>query len=164
MQIDLLRNIIKYGNLWFAYNPSLGYANIDNSFLYNHKYKMIRSIIYYVNFYFPEFKTELYPDNFIKACLVYQSLYIKYFSYDLDLNQIISRLSDYKHSCSSNSSILTNHLIFSLAFRQFWKHYKLGRGCVYVANTPFKESEVLGYLTGIIYWFFHNRVLQYLQS
>ena len=118
--------------------------------------EMIRSIIYYVNFYFPKFKTELYPYNFIKACLVYQFLYIKYFSYELDLNQIIYRLSDYKHICSSNSSILTNHLIFSLAFREFWKHYKLGRGCVYVANTPFKESEVLGYLTGIVFWFFYN--------
>ena len=110
---------------------------------------MIRSIIYHVNFYFPKFKTELYSANFIKACLVYQFLYIEYFAENLDLKQIIYKLSDYKHSCRSNSSILTNHLIFSLAFREFWKQYKLGRGCVYVANTPFKESEVLGYLTGI---------------
>ena len=124
---------------------------------FNHFYiiiniEMIRSIIYYVNFYFPTYKTQFYPDNFIKACLVYQFLYINYFAQKLDLNQIIYRLSDYKLCCRSNSSILTNHLIFSLAFREFWKQYKLGRGCVYVANTPFKESEVLGYLTGIVYW------------
>ena len=113
---------------------------------------MINRIVSYVNFYFPSYKTQFYPDNFIKACLVYQFLYAKYFTQKLDLNQIIYRLTNYKHSCRSNSSIITNHLIFSLAFREFWKQYKLGRGCVYTVNTPFKESEVLGYLTGIVYW------------
>ena len=116
---------------------------------------MIRSIIYYVNFYFPTYKTEFYCDNFIKACLIYQFLCINYFEQKLDFNQVIYRLSVYKHSCRSNSPILANHLIFSLAFREFWKQYGLGRGCVYVADTPFKKSEVLGYLTGIVYWLFH---------
>ena len=121
---------------------------------------MIRSIIYYVNFYFPTHKTQFYPDNFIKACLVYQFLYTEYFKQNLDFNQIIYRLTDVNNNCKSNSPIIANHLIFSLAFREFWKHYKLGRGCVYVANTPFKESEVLGYLTGIGYWYFHRGVIE----
>ena len=120
---------------------------------------MINRIVSFVNFYFPTYKTEFYPDNFIKACLVYQFLYVKYFTQKLDLDQIIYRLSDYKHSCRSNSPILTNHLIFSLAFREFWKQYGLGRGCVYVANTLFKKSEVIGYLTGIVYWCFHRGVI-----
>ena len=121
---------------------------------------MINRIVAYVNFYFPTYKTQFYPDDFIKACLVYQFLYAKYFTQKLDINQIIYRLTDYIHSCISNSSILTNHLIFSLAFREFWKQYRLSRGCVYVVNTPFKESEVLGYLTGIVYWCFHRGIIE----
>ena len=48
---------------------------------------MIKSIVTYVNFYFPTYKTQFYSDNFIKACLVYQFLYIKYFTQKLDINQ-----------------------------------------------------------------------------
>ena len=119
---------------------------------------MIKSIVAYVNFYFPSNKTQYYSDNFIKACLVYQYLYAKYFTQRLNLDQIIYRLSDFRYNCRSNSSILSNHLIFNLAFREFWKHYHIGRGSVYTVNTPFKQSEVLGYLTGIIYWCFHRGV------
>ena len=121
---------------------------------------MIKTIVAYVNFYFPTYKTQFYCDNFIRSCLVYQFLYAKYFTQKLDINQIIYRLSDARHSCRSNSPTLANHLIFSLAFRSFWKQYRMGRGCVYVANTPFKEFEVLGYLTGIVYWCFHRGVVE----
>ena len=41
---------------------------------------MLNTIVAYVNFYFPTYKTQFYPDNFIKACLVYQFLYAKYFT------------------------------------------------------------------------------------
>ena len=129
---------------------------------------MIKTIVAYVNFYFPSYKTQFYPDNFIRSCLVYQFLFAKYFTQKLDLNQIIYKLTDstsgaqsvYKHSCRSYSPILANHLIFNLAFREFWKHYSLGRGCVYVINSPFKKSEVLGYLSGIVYWCFHRGVVE----
>ena len=120
---------------------------------------MIKSIVAYVNFYFPTYKTQFYSDNFIKACLVYQFLYVKYFTQKLEIEQIIYRLTEAKHYLNSNSNIISNHLIFSLAFRAFWKHYRIGRGCVYAINTPFKECEVLGYLTGIIYWCFHRGVI-----
>ena len=120
---------------------------------------MIKSIVAYVNFFFPTYKTQFYPDNVIKACLVYQFLYGKYFTQKLDINQIIYRLTDARHSLRSNSAVLANHLIFSLAFRAFWKQYRNGRGRVYTFNTPFKECEVLGYLTGIIYWCFHRGVI-----
>ena len=116
---------------------------------------MIKSIVTYVNCYFPTYKTQFYPDNFIKACLVYQFLYAKYFTQKMDINQ----LTEARHYLNSNSDVLANHLIFSLAFRAFWKQYRIGRGCVYVVNLPFKESEVLGYLTGIIYWCFHKGVI-----
>ena len=121
---------------------------------------MIKSIVAYVNFYFPTYKTQFYPNNFIKACLVYQFLYAKYFSQKLDIDQIIYRLTEARHYLNSNSPTLTNHLIFSLAFKAFWKHYRIGRGSVYTFNTPFKESEVIGYLTGIVYWFFHRGVVE----
>ena len=121
---------------------------------------MIKSIVTYVNFYFPTYKTQFYSDNFIKACLVYQFLYIKYFTQKLDIDQIISRLTEARHYLNSDSNIITNHLIFNLAFKAFWKHYRIGRGCVYTINTPFKECEVLSYLTGIVYWFFHRGVVE----
>ena len=50
---------------------------------------MISKIVEYVNLYFPTYKTPLYSDNFIKACLVYQFLYLKYFSQKLDIDQIV---------------------------------------------------------------------------
>ena len=121
---------------------------------------MIKSIVAYVNFYFPTYKNQFYSDDFIKACLVYQFLYIKYFTQKLDIEQIIYRLTEARHYLNSDSNIIKNHLIFNLAFKAFWKHCKIGRGCVYSINTPFKESEVLGYLTGIVYWFFHRGVVE----
>ena len=104
---------------------------------------MIKSIVAYVNYYFPSNKTKFYPDNFIKACLVYQFLYAKYFTQKLDIDQIIYRLTDARYSLRSKSAVLANHLIFSLAFKAFWKQYRIRRGCVYTFNTPFKECEVL---------------------
>ena len=130
------------------------------SFLSIYKIEMINTIVTYVNYYFPSNKTQFYPDNFIKACLVYQFLYAKYFTQKLDINQIIYRLSVYRHTLRSNSPTLSNHLIFSLAFHAFWKQYHIGRGRVYTLNTPFKEFEVLGYLTGIVYWLFHRGVVE----
>ena len=76
------------------------------------------------------------------------------------IDQIIYRLTEARHYLNSNSNIITNHLIFNLAFKAFWKHYRIGRGCVYTFNTPFKECEVIGYLTGIVYWFFHRGVVE----
>ena len=120
---------------------------------------MISTIVEYVNLYFPTYKTQLYSDNFIKACLVYQFLCSKYFTQKLDIDQIIYRLIEARHYLNSDSNIITNHLIFSLAFKAFWKHYRIGRGFVYAINSPFKECEVLGYLTGIIYWIFHKGII-----
>ena len=121
---------------------------------------MIKSIVEYVNFYFPTYKTQFYSDNFIKACLVYKFLYAKYFTQKLDIDQIIYRLTEARHFLNSNSNIITNHLIFNLAFKAFWKHYHIRRECVYTFHTPFKECEVLGYLTGIIYWCFQRGVVE----
>ena len=120
---------------------------------------MISEIVEYVNTHFPACKTQFYPDNFIKACLVYQYLYAENFSNKLDLSQIIYNLSGDRYSLMANSPVIANHLIFNLAFKSFYKKYRLGRGSIYVMNSPFKESEVLGYLLGIIFWSFKNGVV-----
>ena len=75
------------------------------------------------------------------------------------MDQIIYKLTEARNSCKSNTTTLSNHLIFSLAFRAFWKQYRMGRGCVYVADSPFQECEVLGYLTGIVYRALHRGVV-----
>ena len=120
---------------------------------------MINLIVQYVKFYFPSYKSQSYDDNFIKACLVYKYLYLKHFKKKLDMEEIKYILLEGKDFFRSNSPIMANHLIFSLAFRAFWKRYRIGRGYVYALDSPFKESETLGYLTGIIYWFFHTGVV-----
>ena len=120
---------------------------------------MITTIISYVNYYFPHYKTKFYDYNFIKSCLVYKYLHDKYFSSNMDFDQIIYRLTEVRNSFKTNSVILSNHLMFSIAFCAFWKQYHMGRGCIYVADTPFQECEVLGYLTGIVYWCFHRGVV-----
>ena len=48
--------------------------------------------------------------------------------------------------------------MFYRAFKSFHKLYKIGRGCVYIFDSPI-NSEVLGYLTGIIYWIFHKGIV-----
>ena len=47
--------------------------------------------------------------------------------------------------------------MFYRAFKSFYKHYKSGRGCVYAFDSPV-NSELPGYLTGIIYWIFHKGI------
>ena len=46
---------------------------------------------------------------------------------------------------SGVSTILVNHLIFSIAFKKFWKKYHKGRGYVYLFDFPFKEFKTLGF-------------------
>ena len=121
---------------------------------------MLKEITAYVNFRFPAVKTQFYNDNFIKACLVHEFLYAKYFNQTIDLSKIIYDLSGYRYTLLSKSEILANHLIFNLGFRSFWDKYKLGRGSFYVFDTSYQEHEVIGYLTGILYWVFHSGVVQ----
>ena len=120
---------------------------------------MLELIVAYVRYNFPQSKTDFYDDNFIKACLVYKFLCFNLLNKNIDINNIIHWLSFYRHSCKSTSTLLANHLIFSLVFREFWKYYNKGRGYVYAIETPFKECETLGLLNGITYWIFHKGVV-----
>ena len=117
---------------------------------------MINTIVHYVNFYYPTLKHLPYPETLIKPSLIYRFLYENTFKKFIDINTIIYKLED--TSFKSKSVVLNNHLMFYRAFKSFYKHYKLGRGCVYVFDSPV-NSEVLGYLTGILYWIFHKGIV-----
>ena len=117
---------------------------------------MIKTIVNYVNFYYPKIKNINQTEDIIKTALVYRFLYEHYVKDFISLETIIYHLDILP--INSNSSIIKNHLIFHRAFKSFYKHYKAGRGCVYVFDSPIK-SEVLGYLTGILYWIFHKGII-----
>ena len=116
---------------------------------------MISTIVNYVNFYYPKMTSSLKEDE-IKTALVYRFLYEHYVKDYITLETILYKLPPFKEPPTSR--ILRNHLIFYRAFKYFKKHYKVGRGCVYVFDSPI-NSEVLGYLTGIIYWIFHSSMI-----
>ena len=104
---------------------------------------MINTIVHYVNFYYPTLKNLTYSENVIKTALIYRFLYETTFKKHISLETIIYKLEN--KSIKSNNRVLNNH-------------YKVGRGCVYVFDSPIK-SEVLGYLTGICYWIFHKGLI-----
>ena len=116
---------------------------------------MIKTKVNYVNFYYPPpFKKTNYSEDEIKTALIYRFLYETNFKKNISLERIIIYELE-GLPINTESKILRNHLIFHRAFKSFYKLYKLGRGCVYVFDSPLK-SEVLGYLTGILYCFFHK--------
>ena len=51
---------------------------------------------------------------------------------------------------------ILNHLIFHHAFKTFWKQHRKGRPEIYVADTTIRSS-ILGFVTGVVYWFFSRR-------
>ena len=114
---------------------------------------MINTIVNYVNFYYPTIRNLSYSEDIIKTALIYRFLHGHIFQKYITLETIIYKLDIIP--IKSNSRAIYNHLIFHRAFKSFYKHYKLGRGCVYVFDSPIR-SEVLGYLTGILYWIFHK--------
>ena len=117
---------------------------------------MINTIVNYVDFYYPFYKHLPYPENLIKSSLIYRYLYEKYLKEFIEIEKIIYWIED--GSIKSNNPVLNNHLMFYRAFESFYKHYKIGRGCVYTFDSPI-NSEVLGYLTGIIYWIFQKGII-----
>ena len=94
-----------------------------------------------------------YSEDIIKTALIYRFLYESTFKKNIKIEAIIYKLDI--NPIKTNSRIISNHLIFYRAFKSFYKTYKVGRGCVYVFDSPIR-SEVLGYLTGILYWIFHK--------
>ena len=128
---------------------------------------MIKTIIDYVNYHY-EFCENIEPfllsDNldtdecYIKSCLIYKFLCDTYLRKNITLREVMSLMNISDFHFMSKSSVLKNHLIFHHAFKNFFKRHKKGRYNIYIFDTRIKSS-VVGFLTGILYWFFHEGVV-----
>ena len=97
-------------------------------------------------------------ESFIKSCLVYKNLHEIYNRGNISLQEVmvIMDITDFRFI--TNSPVLKNHFIFHHAFKTFWKRHKKGRSEIYVADTTIRSS-ILGFVTGVVYWFFHKGVV-----
>ena len=128
---------------------------------------MLSSIINYVNYNYQfcenidsAFLSKDMDANecFMKSCLVYKNLYEIYNRSNITLKEVMLIMDVSDFLLMSNSPVLKNHLISHNAFKIFWKRHKKGRPVVYVFDTTIKSS-VLGFVTGVLYWFFHEGVV-----
>ena len=129
---------------------------------------MIKIIINYVNYHYQfceNIDSFLLTNNldtnayYVKSCLIYKYLYEIYFRKNITLREVMSLMDNYSDFYFiSNSSVLKNHLIFHYAFKNFYQRYKKGRFNIYIFDTRIKSS-IVGFLTGILYCFFHKGVL-----
>ena len=128
---------------------------------------MLKSIINYVKYHYQFceniessfLSNNLYTNEcYIKSCLVYKYLFELYFRKNVTLNYVMTKMDITNFLFMSNSPVLKNHLIFHHAFKTFWATYKKGRPYVYVFDTTIRSS-VLGFVTGVLYWFFHKGVV-----
>ena len=85
-------------------------------------------------------------------------MYDVYFKKTIDLELVKYQLNNGLIDLlfQTNLRVLKNHLIFSCAFSEFYRKYKLERGCVHLFPSKIK-SKTLGFLTGIFYCFFNIR-------
>ena len=129
--------------------------------------KMIKTIIDYVNYHYQfceNIDSFLLTNNldtneyYIKSCLIYKYLYEIYFRKNITLREVMSLMDNSDFYFISNSNVLKNHLIFHYAFKNFYKRYQKGRFNIYIFDTRIKSS-IVGFLTGILYWFFHKGVV-----
>ena len=128
---------------------------------------MIKSIIDYVKYHyqFCENIEFFYLTNnldtnecYIKSCLICKYLFELYFRKNISLNEIMTKMDNTDFLFISNSPVLKNHLIFHHAFKSFWKRYEKGRSHIYIFDTRM-SSSILGFVTGVLYWFFHEGVV-----
>ena len=94
----------------------------------------------------------------IKSCLVYKNLHEIYNRGNISLQEVMVIMDVTDFLFITNSPVLKNHLIFHHAFKTFWKRHKKGRPGIYVADTTIRSS-ILGFVTGVVYWFFHEGVV-----
>ena len=129
--------------------------------------KMLKSIIDYVKYHYQFceniesfFLTSNLDTNecYIKSCLVYKYLFEYYFKRNISLYEIMAVIHNTDFLFMTNSPVLKNHLIFHHAFKTFWKRHKKGRPEIYVFDTTIRSS-ILGFVTGVVYWFFHEGVV-----
>ena len=128
---------------------------------------MLKTIVNYVNnnYQFCEnidhpflSKDEKANECYIKSCLIYKYLHELFIRKDITLMEIMVEMDVSDFLFMSNSPVLKNHITFHQAFKSFWKRYKKGRCDIYVFDTTIK-SPILGFVTGMIFWFFHEGVV-----
>ena len=128
---------------------------------------MLQSIIDYVKYHYQfceniesYFLTNNLHTNecYIKSYLVYKYLCEYYFKRNISLYEIMAVIDNTDFLFMTNSPVLKNHLIFHHAFKTFWKRHKKGRPEIYVVDTTIRSS-ILGFGTGVVYWFFHEGVV-----
>ena len=128
---------------------------------------MLKSIIDYVKYHdqFCEniesfFLTNNLDTNecYIKSCLVYKYLFEYYFKRNISLYEIMALIDNTDFLFMTNSPVLKNHLIFHHAFKTFWKRHRKGRPEVYAFDTTIRSS-ILGFVIGVVYWFFHEGIV-----
>ena len=125
---------------------------------------MLKSIIDYVKYHYQfceNIESFFLTNNldtdecYIKSCLIYKYLFELYFRRNVSLYDVMAVIDNTNFLFISNSPVLKNHLIFHHAFKTFWKRHKKGRSEIYVFDTTIRSS-VLGFVTGVVYWFFHE--------
>ena len=123
---------------------------------------MLKTIVDYVNYNYqfcenidsPFLSRDMGANEcYIMSCLVYKNLCEIYNRSSITLKEVMTIID-----IMSNSPVLKNHLIFHHAFKTFWKIHKKGRLNVYVFDTTIRSS-ILGFVTGVVYWFFHKGVI-----
>ena len=128
---------------------------------------MLKSIIDYVKYHYQFceniesfFLTNNLDTNecYIKSCLVYKYLFEYYFKRNISLYEIMVVIDNTDFLFMTNSPVLKNHLIFHHTFKTFWKRHKKGRPEIYIFDTTIRSS-IIGFVSGIIYWFFHEGVV-----
>ena len=128
---------------------------------------MLKSLVNYVNYNYqfcenidsPFLTKDMVANEcFIKSCLVYKNLYEIYNRNNITLKEVMTIMDVSDFLFISNSPVLKNHLIFHHAFKTFWKRHTKGRPVVYIFDTTVKSS-ILGFVTGVLYWFFHEGVV-----
>ena len=124
---------------------------------------MLKSIIDYVKYHYQFcenivsfFLTNNLDTNecYIESCLVYKYLFEYYFKRNISLYEIMAVIDN--AGFLFMTIVLKNHL--NHAFKTFWKRHKKGRPEVYVFDTTIRSS-ILGFVTGVVYWFFHEGVV-----
>ena len=128
---------------------------------------MLKSVIDYVKYQYQfceNIESSFLRNNldtneyYIKSCLIYKYLFEYYFRKNVSLNEITSLMEITDFHFMTNSPVLKNHLIFHHAFKSFWKRHKKGRFHIYIFDTRI-SSSVLGFVTGVLYGFFHEGVV-----
>ena len=126
---------------------------------------MLKTLISYVNYNY-QFcenidsaflsKDTKANECYIKSCLIYKNLHEIYNRSNITLLEVMMIMDVTDFLFMNESPVLKNHLIFHHAFKTFWKRHKKGRPYVYVFDTTIRSS-ILGFVTGVLYWFFSRR-------